>query len=244
MNWTKDTILEILDRCAEEFVFPVLDNGYVYFAATKMALYRSEQDWAIVIEVFGFSPRFGQPDTHIYTFSSKLHDRDPASNYVSEEAYRNYLDSNPFNESRFVYPIENSDWKDKDDTDYVRAGGECVLRGNKIDIPENSSFRKLGIELEKQRPLVFEFCRYLEEKYTDQVFCTQAERRISISPELTLLLQLDAWNHPDISGGERPSSSETFQQIAKVIVTGNTQCYQPTQNKNTHWKNWLESGEL
>ncbi|ARD22194.1 hypothetical protein SJ2017_1891 [Shewanella japonica] len=54
MNWKSERILEVLDACAEEFTFPVLDNGYVYLAATRMSAYRSDDEWAIVIEVFGF----------------------------------------------------------------------------------------------------------------------------------------------------------------------------------------------
>ena len=42
----------------------------------------------------------------------------------------------------------------------------------------------------------------------------------------------------------RPSSYETWQQIAKVLATGNIQHYQPTLIPNTHWSNWPESGAL
>lgn len=42
----------------------------------------------------------------------------------------------------------------------------------------------------------------------------------------------------------RPSSYETWQQIAKVLATGDTTCYQPTLEPNTHWLNWPESGSL
>jgi hypothetical protein len=42
----------------------------------------------------------------------------------------------------------------------------------------------------------------------------------------------------------RPSSYETWQQIAKVIVTGDISCYSPTLKPNTHWSNWEDSGSL
>ncbi len=75
MAFEAEEILAILDRCCDAFTFPMLDNGYVYLAATRLSLYRSATDWAIVIEVFGFSPRSGLPDTHVQTFASRLHDR-------------------------------------------------------------------------------------------------------------------------------------------------------------------------
>jgi len=75
MHHTAQQILAILDQCCDAFTFPMLDNGYVYLAATRLALFRSPDDWAMTIEVFGFSPRAGLPDTHIHTFASSLHNR-------------------------------------------------------------------------------------------------------------------------------------------------------------------------
>lgn len=243
MNWTSKHILDVLDACAEQFTFPVLDNGYVYLAATRMSVYRSNDDWAIVIEVFGFSPRSGSPDVQIYTYSSKLRGRNTRSSYVIDDTYKKYLDSNPFNESRFIYPVENSDWQDEEDGEFVKSG-VCLLRGSEVIIPEASAYKEVGIELAEKRPLTFEFCRLLSDKYRDQVLCTEAERRISVSPELELLLRLDEWNHPDVSGGELPSASQTFNQLAEVIVAGDVELYKPTRKQNTHWKNWPESGAL
>jgi len=99
-------ILTVWDECAKSFTFPMLDNGYFYLAATRLSLLRSAQDWAMVIEVFGFSPRSGLPDTNIYTFASRLHDRNTADKYVTCEAYERYLRNNPHNEMRFAFPIE------------------------------------------------------------------------------------------------------------------------------------------
>ena len=42
----------------------------------------------------------------------------------------------------------------------------------------------------------------------------------------------------------RPGSYETWQQIAKVIVTGDVSYYQPTLKANSHWKHWPASGSL
>lgn len=43
---------------------------------------------------------------------------------------------------------------------------------------------------------------------------------------------------------KRPSSYETWQQIAEVIVTGDASKYQPTLEPNSHWSNWPEAGAL
>src|SRR5438874_2741995 len=112
MRFTKEDILRVLDDCCGAFTFPMLDNGYVYLAATRLTLFRSSDDWAMTIEVFGFSPRSGIPDTHIYTFGGNLCSRKKSEDYVSREAYENYLANNLHNESRFIWPIDNEDWMD------------------------------------------------------------------------------------------------------------------------------------
>jgi hypothetical protein len=76
MHTNPEDILSMLDRCCDAYTFPMLHNGYVYLAGTRLSLYRSATDWAMVIEVFGFSPRSEVPDTHIHTFASRLHGRD------------------------------------------------------------------------------------------------------------------------------------------------------------------------
>jgi hypothetical protein len=42
----------------------------------------------------------------------------------------------------------------------------------------------------------------------------------------------------------RPSSYETWQQIAKVIITNDTTKYNPSKKPNTHWKYWKNSGSM
>ena len=51
MKWGDKEILGVLDACASSFNFPAMDNGYVYPAASKLSVYRSEEDWAFVIAV-------------------------------------------------------------------------------------------------------------------------------------------------------------------------------------------------
>src|SRR6185503_507296 len=105
MAFDPEEILSILDRCCDDFTFPMLDSGYVYLAATRLSLYRSAMEWAIVIEVFILAA--GRFTRHSY-----LHLREPASRprppegYFNRQAYENYLANNPHNESRFVFPVD------------------------------------------------------------------------------------------------------------------------------------------
>jgi hypothetical protein len=84
----------------------MLDNGYVYLAATRLSLFRSTTDWALVIEVFGFSPRAGVPDLNVSTFASTLTDRKQPTDYVSIEAFENYLRNNPHNTCELLEALD------------------------------------------------------------------------------------------------------------------------------------------
>jgi len=77
------------------------------------------------------------------------------------------------------------------------------------------------------------------------VLATPEERRISVLPEMELILQLEEWHHPNVvDDKERPSGSKTFQQLAQVLVTGDVSLYQSSQPSNTHWRNWPGAGRL
>lgn len=60
--FTRTEILQQLDDCARAFTFPMLDNGYVYLADTRLTAYRDESCWAVVIQVLGYSIRQGWHD--------------------------------------------------------------------------------------------------------------------------------------------------------------------------------------
>lgn len=225
----------------------MLDNGYIYLAATRLSLHRSAEDWAMVIETFGFSPRAGLPDTCIQTFASRLQDRDPPENYVTHAAYENYLTNNPNNESRFFQPIEEGDWQDAESDEVVSTeASEVRVRGRASALPSLSEYERQGIVLyEPPQVQVFELCRYLAAVAREDVLATPAERRISVRPEMTQILQLEEWNHPDVvEDSERPSGSPTFQQLAQVLATGDVSLYRPTALPNTHWRRWPDGGTL
>jgi hypothetical protein len=247
MTFDPEEILSILDRCCDAFTFPMLDNGYWYLAATRLSLYRSATDWAMVIEVFGFAPRGGLPDTSIQTFASRLYDRDPPERYGNRQAYEGYLANNPHNEYRSVFPIDEGPWQDAEDLEFVAPDASLiVVRDQAIALPSVADYMRHGIELEQApRVQVFELCRYLAGVAREQVLATPEERRVSVLPEMEQLLQLEEWHHPNvIDDAERPSGSETFRQLARVLATGDVKMYQPSQPPNTHWRNWPEGGRL
>ncbi len=224
----------------------MLDNGYVYLAATRLVAYCSAADWGLTIEVFGFSPHAGFPDTCIHTFGSSVINRRPAREFVTPEAYANYLRQNPHNGERSVYPIEAGDWQDPDDTEFVNKGDRrLLLRGKSIPVPTLADCRRLGIEPQSSPQLqVFECCRAIAATHREFVLATPEERSLMLPAGMQPILQLDAWHHPDLARGDCPSKSETFQQLARVLATGIAGFYRPTLAPNTHWTHWPAGGCL
>jgi len=246
MHHSSDQILNILDACAEAFSFPMLDNGYVYLATARLTLFRSATDWALVTEVFGFSPRAGLPDLNVSTFASTLYDRDTANKYVSAEAYQRYLHANPNNDTRFFFPIGEGDWQEPDDPELVARTAETIpLRGEHVSLPSALVLSDQGVEIEDANQMrVYELCRYLAAVRRQGVLATMSEQRISVLPEMSLMLQLDDWHHPNLVDGELPSQTETFRQLAIVLSTGDVRHYKPAESPNTHWRNWPDGGTL
>src|SRR5262245_36002881 len=112
---THEEILSIFDRCCAAYTFPMLDNGYVYPAASRLSAHYSPDNWGLVFELFGFSPRAGLPDTTILTFAGRLSNRNQPEDYVNAQAYQNYLANNPHNEDRRVWPLSEGEWIDAED---------------------------------------------------------------------------------------------------------------------------------
>ena len=225
----------------------MLDNGYVYLATTRLNLYASATDWALVFELFGFSPRAGIPDLLVTAFTSRPVRTKSAADWVSEEAYRNHLQLYANVEQTWFYPIEDEEWIDPDDCE--RLANEAVsliLRGSRTPVPSPADCAAAGVRLqEPPTPLVFEVTRALAFHHRDAVLATESERRANLLPELQSILTLEDWHHPDVVDPDAlPSRTETFQQLAQVLSAADPALYDTSEQPNTHWSNWPEGGTL
>jgi hypothetical protein len=241
-----DAILAVLDSCAEAFTFPMLDNGYVYLAATRLALYRSERDWGMTIEVFGFSPRAGLPDIEVATFGSRVRRQKSANDFATSKAFDTYVANNPNNESAFFHPVEAGDWQDAENQEFLASGvHDIVLRSRVIRTPGLGEYPKYGIELiDSPRVRVYELCRLLAAEERDLVLATPTERRVCVPEDLPQIMLLEEWTHPNLVDGELPSATAEFRALAEVLASGNVAAYRHTGAANTHWKHWPGGGML
>ena len=116
----EEEILAVIDKGAEAFVFPMLDNGYVYLAGARLSLHRSAEDWALVFEIFGFSPRSEAPDVGVFSFGSRLKHGHTRADFVDESAYQRFLAVHPHDASEFFFPLDG-DWQEDDDLEWVSS---------------------------------------------------------------------------------------------------------------------------
>ncbi|NSX56379.1 DUF7003 family protein [Parasulfitobacter algicola] len=237
-------ILAILDQAAHNFVFPMLDNGYVYLAKIRLNLFRSDHDWAMVFEWFGYATRQGMPDLTLFTIGSHLRNRKSADQFISKNCYEEYLTNQKHHEATTFWPISNEDWLDHANPDQVRNVGQVHLRDKIVSLPSKSAYGPVGITLEETQPFVFELCRYLAAIYPDDVMATKAERRVNVPHEFDQVMVLNDWRHPDLASSEKPSDLSSFQQMAAVLESGDVSFYSPDQPGNTAWQNWPDGGTL
>ena len=194
----------------------------------------------MVIQLFGYSPRAGDPHLNVYTFASRIHGREREAKDATRAAY---LAGNPNNESQLFLPVSPGAWIDGEQV--APSATEVIIRGQPVPLPSVAEYRSRGIDLQAPpRVAIFEMCRYLADVHRDRILATVEERRANVPPELDQLLVLDDWHHPDLVEDEYPSQVDSFRQIAAVIETGDAAQYQPPEPSNTHWRHWPKGGLL
>lgn len=224
-------VLDQLDECTENFVFPMLDNGYIFPITQRLSCYRDEHRWAMIIECFEFNVRAGEQDgvnncLHVY---GNCLDREPG---IRNEDFIYVTDDppeGPVFEDCFVRPVARS----------------IMIRSNIVPFDiSKSALAEKGVNVADERVTAADLLRSLLNEYREQFLATEAELRARIPEDLPLILRLDEWYHPDVANDERPSENETFQMLAKVLATGDVSQFKPSKEPNTHWSNWPDAGTL
>jgi hypothetical protein len=233
--FTAKEILKQFDECADDFTFPMLDNGYVYLANTKLSAFRDDNRWVVIIEVIGFNYRGGGHqgiDNGLHIFGNCLE-------YPAGTNNDNFL--------YFTADSEEGLTFDDDESFHLKPNTpNFLLRGKKHPIcHDRKAYKKVGIELEDKKSIkAHEFLRFLTHETPDSFWATEAEIRARIPKDIPLFFELKEWFHPDLANEDIPSKNETFKLLAKVLESGDVSFYKPKKKPNTHWSNWLEGGSL
>ena len=88
--------------------------------------------------------------------------------------------------------------------------------------------------------------RYFDETNPEVFRATEDELRMCIPIDIPFVMKIDEWHHKSFSeyGGDKPSSYETFNLIADILISKNVENWKPTLEPNNVWKNWPEAGGL
>lgn len=234
-SFTASDVLAQLDKCAADFDFPMLDNGYVYPVDCRISVYGDAERWVLLMEDIGYNYRGGGHNglsNCMYFFGNCLPFPPGSHNF-------NFL--SPTNDSEDG-PTFGPDHRMTLHPEAVSV----LLNGEKVPVSHDPAYYTArGVELKNAPAIsVWEFARAFIQDHRAAFLAMEEEIRARIPKDLPLLLRLDEWYHNDLSDGELPSAIETFQMIAKVLETGDVSFYQPTKAPNNHWTNWPLGGTL
>ena len=126
---------------------------------------------------------------------------------------------------------------------------EIKVRDSLIKFESNfSKYENLGImrrSFDNPKNLIgfADLVRYIQAINPDILAATEDEITAHIPVELPKIMTIDQFHYESRFSGNPPSAQETFQLIAKVLVTKNSSMLNPTLKPNNHWSNWI-SGNL
>lgn len=235
MPFTEEEILHQLNAEAAAYSFPMFDHGYFYHGDQQLTLFRDADRWAILLEVIAW------------------HNRVPGLDGLMNVAYTygNCIAGETLNDNSnfFSFAADNGApaLLEGEEGHYLNPAAHSIkIRERVIPLRMDAAhYQAKGIATEKNGRIGYPaFMRGLLPEYSRLFWVTRAEIAKKLPADLPEIFTMAAWHHPDLAGGELPGETETFRQLAKVLVTGNVSHYRPSLLPNTHWLNWPGGGIL
>lgn len=239
-------ILQALDsdKTRKRHYFPIFENMNLDYIAPRLSLYQDADRWAISISALYYSQSMtypGPPVNLLYTSGNcVLPGKSPCNNIcgildVGQE--RLFVDAR----MQVV----------KAGVDAIRIRGEVLGTAFSHKIRSEAELSDEGERRAREEEAVdklrgggmwaHRFFRALHLKYPRKMVATDQEMRTRIPPDLPCILELFEWRHPWTL--EEPSETQSFQQLAAVLASGDVNQYNPTEAPNTHWKYWSNEVE-
>lgn len=225
-----------------------LEDGYCIVAGSRIHLYADSTRWALVFEKSGYQTRGRCAEIVLDYFGNCV-------DYPVEISLeRKYITN-----SRRV-PLIDQDELDRIENRIGNQYETFELIGSKIKqikirdvfIPFDNDYRnyeKVGINVREygnpNKLIDFgSFIRYLNETNPSFIHATEQDIKQHIPMDLPKIMTIDKFHFvSNYDSIKLPSMQETFQLLAKVLVTRDTSCWKPSLKANNHWSNW-ESGNL
>ncbi|WP_298906135.1 hypothetical protein [uncultured Nostoc sp.] len=219
VTYTVDQILNCLDKAHGNLDFPGFNKINIHMVSARLTGFRSDTHWVIVFEQlenwYGLAGI--QPVLAISAFSN-----------------RSDLE-NGLVETLFPVAIENENDSKHTNTLHLIIRGEALTLDPQL------------IERHHRWNFGFDLLVHLLPEYRSKMLATENELQLIASNDLLQVIQLDNWHHPDVFGWNyqadrhfQPSDAKSMQMIAKVLVTGNSNFYNPCEESNVDWRKWIK----
>ncbi|MEA5598467.1 DUF7003 family protein [Rivularia sp. UHCC 0363] len=219
-NFTTENILDYLDKAAGNLDFPGFDNMNYDMVTARLTGFRNDRDWALTIEqvVSWYSLNGVEPVLTISGFGSRLLINEPFVTY---------------------FPVKYPLGELEDNQEEIPKSIFITIRDEQFTINSN--------EIERNPHLSdyidFDLIIHLVNRYRARILASEIEFREIVPAELSQIIQLDNWHHPDVYNSNSefylPSRTKSMQMIAEVLVSGKPELYQPCEENNVDWRKWI-----
>lgn len=225
-----------------------LEDGYCEIASSRIHLYSDSTRWAIVFETGGYHNRRHAGVINITFVGNCI--AYPVDKY-SERSYISNMSSVLLIEESEFQRIENKDGVEMENFELIGSNTTDIkIRDTSIIFERDfKKYESLGIktrEYDNPKKLIGfgELLRYLNETSPQLISATEADIQKHIPSDLPKVITIEQFHYVSAyDKGALPSEQETYQLIAKVLVTRSASSWKPTLPANNHWANW-ESGGL
>lgn len=223
--------MAVTDVCG----FPILGSANWLMASVRLTAFSNGSDWAMFVELLekGYTSE-GMDDLvdFLYPYGSSV----VGNSGLAPEGLLHVAEKGSF------WPEFEFREHEGSPIFALRDGVKAVrVRGREIAVPKSiGEYGEVGVHLDFPPDVqVQEFLQWLAAVHGPAVFEPDEALLGHLTEPLPLVLRLHEWYHPAIPARELPSQTETFQQIAEVLATGDPTGYKPTKPPNTDWRNWV-----
>lgn len=220
-----DEVLGKLDSAARDSLFPIFDNLYFPAASMRLTAFRDNAEWLIVFEALVFSDPEDSFLSMVYGYGNKMPKSGLINNSVRTLFKRAGDQSLRDGDGKFAIDFYNFEIEVLGKSRYFNLSSSSYSDNNINLVDEGEPAFKLLCMLTKLVGKDF---------YRSNNELLEACNRINVP----IFLQLDEWNHPDLTNGDRPSDNVCLQNFARAISTGQTEIYTCPEEINTSWPSW------
>lgn len=240
--FTEKEILKDLDDCGPQNFFIDLDHPYIYTIGSRINLYANDTNWAIVFEKYEYRNRDYVVEIQLNYFGNcVMNCNDPITGEPSNTKEVCLISKAAFEN------VESSLGEvNKESAQYIQVRGLKVAVENDIKEYWSKGVISEGQDLIESK----DFARLLFEEKPDLFYATDVELGQCLPVALPKILTIDHFHykHYDFYSmphrGDKPSTYETFQLIAKILVSKDTSLWRPKLQPNNDWRNYPNSGNL